>query len=602
MVLAFSAFAVLMLRLWFLQILQGPTFREKSENNRIRLRDIAPFRGMILDRNGEVLADNRPAYDLYFIPEEVQDQDRLLNELSQMTGLDPLKARAAIDKTGARYPFLPVCLIRDMQRDQLAKVETHLYDMPGLFIQVQPQRHYVWDDFATHLIGYVGEITEQQLKSGRFADNKAGDLIGKSGIEARWQTHLGGVRGGEQVEVDASGRQIRVVSRKAPLPGANVHLTIDRRLQTVAEDCLADKTGAIVALDPTSGQVLALASSPDYDPNVFVGGIDRTLWKAMISAESSPLQNRALCGQYPPGSIFKIVVALAGLQEGLITPSERIFCNGVYAIGNYKYRCWRRQGHGHVDLHQALVQSCDVYFYLLGKKLGIERIARYARAFGLGQTTGFDAGDEKTGLIPDNEWKKKTYGVSWQLGETLISSIGQSFVLVTPIQMATLFSAVFNGGVIYQPQVTKEVVGRNNETIFRFEPVAKQKVPIDKAHLERVKQALVGVVEGPRGTGSQCRIEGCSVAGKTGTAQVIALEKAKHYEDESDIPWRYRDHAWFVAVAPAEDPRIAVAVLVEHGGHGGSAAAPLAKTVIESYLESPMRSAGETGRPKDISG
>lgn len=602
MVLIFSAFAVLILRLWFLQILQGPAFREKSENNRIRLRDIAPFRGIIFDRNGEILADNRPAYDLYVIPEEVQDRQRLLSEVSRMVDLDPLKAGAAIDKAGARYPFLPVCLLRDMQRDQLAKVETHLYDLPGLFIQVQPQRHYVWDDFATHLLGYVGEITDQQLKSGRFADNKPGDLIGKSGIEARWQTHLNGVRGGEQVEVDASGRQIRVVSSKAPLPGANVHLTIDRKLQAVAESCLADKTGAIVALDPTNGQVLALASSPDYDPNVFIGGIDRALWKEMISAEPSPLQNRALSGQYPPGSIFKIVVALAGLQEGLITPSETVFCNGVYSIGNFKYRCWKRQGHGHVDLRQALVQSCDVYFYLLGKKLGIERIARYARAFGLGQPTGFDAGEEKAGLIPDNDWKKKTYGVSWQLGETLISSIGQSFVLVTPIQMATLFSAVFNGGVLYQPQVTKEVIDRNNETIFRFEPVVKGKFPVDKAHLERVKQALVGVVEGPRGTGSRCRVEGCAVGGKTGTAQVVALEKAKHYENESDIPWRYRDHAWFVAVAPAYNPRIAVAVLVEHGGHGGSTAAPLAKTVIESYLGLPLQSADETGKPKDTAG
>jgi penicillin-binding protein 2 len=312
------------------------------------------------------------------------------------------------------------------------------------------------------------------------------------------------------------------------------------------------------------------------------------------------LQNRAISGQYPPGSVFKIVVALAGLEEGILDPEEEIFCNGSFRVGNRTYRCWRRGGHGRVDLHRALVESCDVYFYTLGKRLGVDKIASYARMLGLGEKPGFDVGGDRPGLIPTTQWKLKRWGVPWQKGETVSTSIGQSFVLVTPLQVAGMIGAVFNGGLVYQPKVVKWV-GKDEKEIYRFTPTVLRKAKIKKEHLDRVRRALVGVVNEPRGTGSKARIEGVTVAGKTGTAQVVNLKKEKSWQDKDEMPDEFKDHAWFVAVAPAEDPCLAVAVLIEHGGHGGSAAAPIAMEILSAHLKRPQEN-GEEGsrnvRPK----
>ncbi|MFO7599623.1 MAG: penicillin-binding protein 2 [Candidatus Desulfacyla sp.] len=578
-------FGILILRLWFLQIVNGPAYRAKSEHNRIRLHDIPPFRGMILDRNAEVLVDNRPSYDLYVIPEEVQDRPQLLNRLCRLGDLDRDAAERILDKAARGYPFKPVCLKRDMPRDELASIETHRFDLPGVMIHVRPQRHYFYEGLASHVLGYVGEISEAQLMSGQFPKNRAGDLIGKRGIEWKWQAQLNGIRGGEQVEVDAAGRKIAVVSRKAPISGANISLTIDKRLQALAEKALQEKHGAVVAINPSSGEVLALASSPSYDPNLFIKGFDERTWQDMVSSKDFPLQNRALSGQYPPGSIFKIVVALAALEEGVITPEEEIFCNGSFSLGNATFRCWNKYGHGKVNLHRALVESCDVYFYHVGRRLGVDKIAQYARRLGMGKETGLDLGNEKDGLIPTTQWKLKRWGVPWQPGETISTAIGQSFVLATPLQMANLISSVFNGGRVFRPQATKWVRKPDGEKLFEFEAICTGEAGIRPEHLELVKKALVGVVNQSRGTGSKSRLKDVIVAGKTGTAQVIALKKETGSKRESDIPLKYRDHAWFVAVAPASDPEIAVAVLIEHGGHGGSAAAPIAREIIKAYLQ-----------------
>jgi len=587
MILVVLVFGILIMRLWFLQIVNGSAYRAKSEHNRIRLHDIAAFRGMISDRKGRVLVDNRPSYDLYIIPEEVPDRPQLLKRLSRFGGLDSEDARRKLDKAARGYPFKPVCLKRGISRDELAKIETHRFDLPGVMIKVRPERQYFYEGLASHVLGYLGEINEDQLRGGKFRGTKSGDLIGKTGVERKWQTLLNGVRGGEQVEVDAVGRRIEVLSRRPPVSGANICLTIDKDLQILAEKALLGKHGAIVAMDPSNGEVLALASSPSYNSNLFIQGLDKKAWQNIVSSKDFPLQNRAMTSQYPPGSVFKIVVALAGLEEGVISPEEEIFCNGTFSLGKGRYRCWKKYGHGKVNFHRALKESCDVYFYNVGRKLGVDKIAQYARRLGLGRRTGINLDHEKSGLIPTSEWKLRRWGVPWQGGETISTSIGQSFVLTTPIQVAALISAVFNEGHMFTPQVTKWVRKADGESLFEFSPQLAGKAGIRQGYLDLVRNALIGVVNQPHGTGSKARIEGLIVAGKTGTAQVVALKKEKDSKPESEIPWKFRDHAWFVAVAPADMPKIAVAVLIEHGGHGGSAAAPIAKELIEAYLQIP---------------
>jgi len=584
MLIVLVVFGLLILRLWYLQILSGSAYRTKSEDNRFQLHDILPFRGVIYDRKGEMLVGNRPSYDLCVIPEGVQDREQLLKSLNRLIGIDPELAEQKLQQASPAYPFRPVYLKRDMSRDELAVIETQRFNLSGVMIKVKPQRHYAWGMLASHVLGYLGEISENQLKSGKYPGNRRGDMIGKSGVEWKWQPLLNGVRGGEQVEVDAAGRKIRVISRKPPVSGASIYLTIDKDLQILAERALAGKKGAIVAMDPNDGEILALANSPSFNPNVFIRGIDRATWKEIASSKAFPLQNRALCGQYPPGSVFKIIVALAGLEEGVIDPEEEIVCNGVYSLGQHKYHCWKKHGHGKVNLHRALRESCDIYFYKIGKRLGVDRIALYAKRFGLGKTTGFDAGREKIGLIPTSQWKLKRFGVPWQTGETISTAIGQSFVLVTPIQMATMISTVFNGGALYRPQVTRCVEKIDGEKIFKFAPELTGRAGIKEEHLELVKNGLIAVVNEPHGTGSRTRLKQVTVAGKTGTAQVVALDKEKLLKPRGEVPLKFRDHAWFVAIAPAERPEIALAIVIEHGGHGGSAAAPIARKMIKAYL------------------
>jgi penicillin-binding protein 2 len=576
-------FSALVLRLWFLQIVHGPGYRIQSENNRIQLQDTPPFRGMIFDRNGDLLVDNRPSYDLYIIPEQMQDRGVLLKSLKVLTGIRPELVQTKLQRAIRRYPFKPILIKKNISRDELAVVETNLFNLPGVMIQVKPQRHYIFGKLAPHLIGYLGQISEKQLSSGRYPDSKPGDLIGKYGVEAKWEEFLNGLRGGEQVEVDAAGRKLRVISRKPPTSGYNLSLTIDKDLQLWAEKALEDKRGAIAAMNPSNGEILALASAPTFDPNLFIGGIDEAEWKKISTSKDSPLQNRTISGQYPPGSVFKIVVALAGLEEGVIDPDEEILCTGSYTLGNRTYRCWKEEGHGLVAFHRALVESCDIYFYRMGMRLGVDRIAQYARKLGFGNKTGFTLEYEEKGLIPTKRWKLKRWGVPWEAGETLSTAIGQSFVLVTPIQMVRLISAVFNGGHLYQPKVIKWV-GKDGRDLYQFTPTLKAQLKTKRGHMELIKDALIGAVNELRGTGSKAKLKDMLVAGKTGTAQVINLEVEKNYGKESDIPQEFRDHAWFVAIAPVPKPRLALVILIEHGGHGGSAAAPIAKEMFEAYF------------------
>ncbi len=582
-----AAFCILATRLWFLQIFNGAYYSAKSKKNRIRYRDIIPLRGRICDRNGETLVNNSPAYDLKIIPEDIQDKNQLCKKLVTLLKTDPKDLKTKFLTASKCDPFIPFCLIRNITRNEVALIESHKFNLPGVIITVTPKRHYIYGNLAAHILGYLGEINERQLASGKYPTNKRGDLIGKSGVEAKWNRALTGIRGIKQVEVDSAGRTLRVLSSTPAIPGANVTLTIDRRLQALAQRLLLGKKGAIVAINPNNGEVLALASSPTFNPNMFVEGIDKKQWKAIITSRDFPLENRALCGQYPPASVFKVLVAIAALSEGVITPESEEMCKGVYCLGNRKFHCWKRYGHGDIDLRQALIQSCDIYFYKVGKKLGVDKIDLYAKAFGFGRITGIDVGHEKPGLLPTRKWKIKRFGVPWQQGETLGLSIGQSFMLVTPIQMAVFISAVFNGGILYTPHVTKKITFpkiKNSES-FETKSYKIEKVPIKEKYLDFIKKALIGVVNDPRGTGKRAAIKGVLVAGKTGTAQVITIEnEKKDKKGKKKVRHKYIDHAWFVSVAPANKPRIALSVIIEHGGHGGSASAPIARQLIEEYL------------------
>ncbi|NVM24319.1 MAG: penicillin-binding protein 2 [Desulfobacterales bacterium] len=577
-------FGVLLVRLWFLQIINGAKYRIQSENNRIDLRDVLPFRGLIFDRDGQLLVDNRPSFILGVVPEDIRGLDCLIGNLRRLIEIDGISTKKRIEEALKRDPFNPVYIKKGLTRDELARIETNTLSIPGVIIKAKPKRHYLYGTLAAHLIGYLGEIDREQLNREEYKENKPGDFVGKFGVEKKWQRYLNGMRGGQQVEIDASGRRLRVLYQKAAEPGFNVYLTIDRDLQMLAERSLYDKEGAIVVMKPGSGEILAMASSPTFDPNGFAKGMDKKGWERLVSNRYFPLQNRVISGQYPPGSLFKLVVALAGLEEGVIDPNEKIFCGGSYSFKGRVYRDWKEEGHGYVDLHRAIVESCDVYFYKMGQKIGIDTIAKYAKRLGFNCETGLQLGDEKPGLIPDRAWKLRRWHAPWEEGETLSVAVGQSFTLITPVQIVRFISALFNGGILFRPQVTKWIGRMNEERISEFKPDLTGYWDLKRENMELVKRALIGVVNEPHGTGKRARLDRTRVAGKTGTAQVIALPQEEESVQERDVPYRFRDHAWFAAVAPAENPEIAVAILIEHGGLGGAVAAPIARDLFESYF------------------
>jgi len=587
--LVVSVFVVLLLRLWFLQIIKGESYRNLSENNRIRLEDIPPTRGIIYDRHGRILVDNRPAFKLALVPADVSDMRQTLDKLGRILEVDELQLEEKVKSAPRGAPFRPVLLSRDMNRNQVAAVETHRFNLPGVMVQIEPRRSYEMPSFAAHLIGYLGEIEEAQLREKRHQGYKLGDYLGKYGVELEWEGELKGLRGGRQVEADAAGRQLSILREVAPEPGHNLILTLDTQLQLRAENALKDKAGAIIAMDPTTGDILAMASSPAFDQNQFVRGLAPNEWQAIVDNPLHPLENKAIQGQYPLGSTFKPVVATAALAEGLVNPGTTFYCTGEYKLGNQVYRCWKKRGHGQIALFQALVQSCDVYFYQLGQKLGIDLLSTYAQRYRLGSRTLIRLNNEAGGLVPTAQWKLRRFGVPWQKGEDLVTAIGQGFLLATPIQMAVFYTAIANGGKFLRPRVVLRVEDPDGGVIKNVSPEILGNLNLSPNIISLLQKALAGAVNEPNGTGRAAQLRGrlrsIKVAGKTGTAQVVrAPEDEEEEGDESEIPYEYRDHAWFVAYAPAEAPEILVVVLVEHGGHGGSAAAPLAREVMEEYF------------------
>ncbi len=573
----FLCFVTLIARLWYLQVLEWQNLRSRSETNRFRQVRLVPPRGKILDRNGRVLAGMRPTFNLCLIRGEAKDLESLFKKLSQLLDIPETSLKIRFIKGKSLPKYMPVVLKRDINWEQLSKVEVRLHKLPGVYIEAAPGRKYPEGKLAAHLIGHLGQITEQDLVKDRYPGAVAGDLVGKYGVEAKYDKILRGVYGSRKIEVDAIGGLNRVVDQKPPKPGADIYLSIDMDIQRAAEEALEGKVGAAVAIDPRTGQLLALVSSPAFEPEAFVRGLEPDEWKALQDPVLRPLFNRAVQGRYAPGSTFKIVTAMAALGEHVIGAHTTFKCTSTFKLGRRVFRCWDWRGHGTTDLYKALVESCDVYFYNVGLKLGIRKLADYSFKCGLGKKTGVDLAHESAGLIPTPEWKVKRFHQKWQGGETLTIAIGQGYTLVTPIQMARLISSVANGGTIYRPQFIDQIVDCSGRVSKSFQKEAQGRLPATSYQLALIKKALLGVVQDKKGTGGRCRIKGLEVAGKTGTAQVI--KQAKRRMDEK-MAWKYRDHAWFIAYAPAKNPQIAVAVLVEHGGHGGSAAAPIARQII----------------------
>jgi penicillin-binding protein 2 len=582
-----AAFVVLIARLLFLQVIEGPELRRLSEINSIRLKSVDAPRGLIYDSHNRLMADNRPSYDLSVIVKDAGPLEKTIAKLARYTGIDEVEFWETMKKQKGKRAYKPVLLKSDIGRDALAAIEVNRWDLPGIVVNVSPRRDYIFSPSAAHILGYMGEISEKELKSGRYGDCRTGDFIGKYGIEREKEHWLRGKRGGQQVEVNATGQVVRVISTVDATPGHNIFLSIDQMLQQKAEQLLGDRAGAAVAVDPSTGQVLAMASSPSYDQNAFITGLSHDAWNALITDPQRPLSNKAIQAEYPPASTYKIIAASAGLEEGVIDANTTHFCPGFLKFGNRTYRCWKKWGHGEVDVYKALKESCDVYFYKVGQELGVDRLAWYARAFGLGEPTGIDLPHEEGGLIPTARWKKKRTGISWQKGETLSIVIGQGFNLATPLQMAMVAAAVGNGGTRYRPRIVKTIRTADGQVVYKSSPEVVGRLPISATTLQMVQEGLFKAVNEPHGTAYASRLDAVAMCGKTGTAQVVGRkEEDAEGEGESEP---IKDHAWFVAYAPRENPVIAVAVLIEHGEHGSSAAAPVAAEMIRMYI------AGQSG-------
>lgn len=584
--IVFLAFFFLAGKLWFFQVIRGDELKLRSESNRIRFQEVRPLRGQVLDRDGNILVDNMPSFDVSMIPELAKNSRDVLERMTFLESERTDRWKRRIERNEDRKPFVPVRLERDVSWQNLALIESNAFHLPGVVVDVVPVRDYRFGEMAAHILGYVGEAFCDETDGGSPEGYRPGDMVGKTGIEKTMDQELRGASGGEQIEVNVNGRKIRVLGVVPPRPGNTVVLTLRADLQRICWEAFREKAGSVIAMDPRDGSVLAMVSKPSYDPNLFNRGISGEAWRKILEDPLCPLQNRPLLGQYPPGSLFKLVIAAAGLEEKAVTPEKKTFCTGSHVVGDRTFRCWNRDGHGSVDLRRAIVESCDIYFYELGEKLGVDTIAWYARMFGLGKRTEIGMPGEQEGLIPSREWKMRKLKEPWQIGETVSLSIGQGFVLVTPIQMLRTYCAIGNGGVLFGPRTVDRIVSPGGETIRELPSKVERILPLDEGNRKFLLSALRDTVHGERGTGKALReLEtlGVEACGKTGTAQVVKL--VQENQDLAKIPYKYRDHALFVSLAPYPDPEIAVMVVVEHGGGGGSVAAPIAREILMKYFK-----------------
>ena len=601
------ALTLIVMRLWYLQVIKGDELRQRSENNSVRLRKIKSMRGLILDTGRQVLVDNQPSFDLVFVPNRTRDVNTTIEKIRALYAERSLTHSFLNAFTGKMKPLVPVTLEKNISMEKLAVVETHALELPGVVVEVTPVRQYLNGKTTAQIIGFTGEISREELDHDSSDLLTPGDIIGKFGIEKFLDTHLRGKNGAEQVEVNVAGKAVRYLGKIQSEPGDNAVLSIDSALQQEAWKAVGERPGAVAVLDPRNGAVLALVSSPSFDPNLFNSGISSEDWEKLAGNRRHPMENRSISGQYPPGSTYKPIIAAAALEEGLITPETAFFCNGTFELGNRIFRCWNTKGHGHISLHRAIVESCDVYFYNLGKLLGVDKIAAYAKAFGLGAPLGIDLTREKGGLIPTRQWKLSRLKEPWQQGETISIAIGQGFNLVTPLQLANVYATLGNGGTLYRPRLVKQLESSAGHVVKEYGPEKLGALPVSQQTLQIINKALWGVVNEKGGTGSILKRKEADVAGKTGTAQVIGLPQDQAARKAKRVSADFQDHALFACFAPYGNPEIAVAVILENAGHGGSAAAPVARKIIDAYfakkqtLQSRLQgiadSGGETRKP-----
>ncbi len=583
-------FAIIVLRLWSLQITNGKEYENRAYSNRVRVRQAIAPRGHILDRNGREIVTNRPSFNVVLIQEDSHDVSDVLKRLAPVLDVDVSQLWEKIREASGTPKYLPIRLKEDIDWKTLAYLENHNQEFSGVRTEVQPVRVYHYGDFAANTLGYLGSISKKELAKVDQEIYSGGDLIGKRGIERLRESDLRGEKGHNYSEVNARGFEQQLLKSIEPLPGREITLTLDAELQQIAESYMeaGEKAGAVVAMEVNSGRLLTVVSAPSIHIEDFVGGISYKNWQALLDNSKHPLLNKVIQGIYPPGSTYKMVTALAGLARGAIDENTVFYCPGFYRFGNRTYRCWKHSGHGPVNLEKAISQSCDVYFYQVGQRVGVDALAEFAQKLGLGKKTGVDMEHEKSGLTPTKEWKQKNRKKKWQEGETLSVAIGQGFNLVTPLQMCLMTATLANGGLVYRPQLVEKVVDPEGNVVETFKPDLMRKVEGYDRYFRLIRAGMEEVVHGKRGTARRVAIEGLRIGGKTGTAQVVKLSQYRHLKEE-DIPYKYRDHAWFTCFAPAENPEIAVTVLVEHGLHGSSGAGPIAKAIMKEYFRNKLK-------------
>jgi penicillin-binding protein 2 len=587
-------FILLFARFFWLQVIQHAYYQTRAEDNRISLVPIVPNRGLILDRNGVILARNYSAYTLEITPSKIHgDLEAAIDELATVVEVqtkDRKRFRKLLEES-KNFESLPIRT--RLTDEEVAKFTAHRYRFPGMDIKARLFRQYPFGAFAAHLLGYIGRVNDKDLDRISIEEQEANyrgtDHFGKTGLEQHYEFELHGVTGFEQVEVDAGGHAVRTLERTAPVAGNNLTLTVDAKLQEIAEKAFGSRRGALVAIDPSTGGILALVSVPNYDPNLFVDGIGTTDWDGLNTSADKPMVNRALNGAYPPGSTFKPYMALAGLTYGKRRPEQVIYDPGYFNFGNYTFRDDKKGGHGMVNMYASIVQSCDTYYYMLANDLGIDNIATFMHQFGFGQKTGVDLGadgnSESEGVLPSQEWKRKRFKKAeqqkWYAGETISIGIGQGYNSYTPIQLAQAMAGLANDGVMYRPHLVQTVTDARTGEKRTPAPTPPRTIQLKQEHIDVVKRAMVGVNK--EGTGARAFAgAGYVSGGKTGTAQVYSLKGAQYKEHV--VKEELRDHALFIAYAPAEQPKIALAVLVENGGFGAQAAAPIARQVLDYYL------------------
>ena len=579
-------FILIMLRLWSLQIHHGEEYKLRADSNRVRKMETAPPRGHILDRHGREIVTNRPSFNVVMIREDSDNIDDVVKRLAPILHEDISTLWERIREAEGTPRYLPITLKEDIDWETLAYLENHNQKFSGIRIEVQPVRVYNYGDLAANTIGYLGSISKKELDQADQTVYKGGDIIGKQGLERLREPDLRGEKGYRYTEVNARGFEQKQLKSIDPLPGRELRLTIDAELQKAAEDLMNEegKAGAVVTMEVKTGRLLTLVSTPSIHLEDFVGGISYEKWNALRDNPKHPLLNKVVQGTYPPGSTYKMITALTGLAKGVIDENTVLYCPGYYSFGNRRFRCWKHSGHGAVDLKRAIAESCDVYFYQVGQWVGVDALAEMANKLGLGHRSGVEIEHEKSGLTPTKEWKRKRYKTKWHEGETLSVAIGQGYNLATPLQICLMTATLANRGKRMKPQLIEKVTDPSGEVIEVFEPEVVSEIKINPHHLDLVLEGMVEVVQGKRGTARRyVKIKGLTTGGKTGTAQVVKVAQYRGLKEE-DIPYKYRDHAWFTCFAPAEDPEIAITVLVEHGLHGSSGAGPIAKAVLEKYF------------------